>query len=625
MSSLIGKLRNSLTRSSYVMQTLRLIWETAPTLTLIWAILLLIQGLLPGATVYLTKLLVDALVAAIKLGVSSESINLVLIPAGLMAGVLLLNQISKVALSFIRTIQSELVQDHISALVHEQSIAADLSFYELPEYHDRLHQARDNASGRPLALLESTGSFVQNGITLLTMATILLPYGVWLPLVLFASALPALLIVVRFNKYYYRWWEKATHQRRRADYYDFLITQSYTAAELRLFDLGDYLQQCYRSIRQRLRKESIKLARRRSLTQLSGALSGLLIAAGVMAWMLWQALQGRFSLGDLALFYQAFNRGQSLMRSTLGEVGQIYSNSLFLGNLFEFLRLKPQIQDPPSPLPISLPLQQGISFENVSFSYPGNQRKILQDFNLTLPAGKIVAIVGENGAGKSTLIKLLCRFYDPESGTIKLDGVDIRKYSVKELRKLLTVMFQFPVTYQKTVSENIAIGDIYSQPSSDAIQQAIIDAGAEEIIAKLPQGYDTQLGKMFAGGTDLSGGEWQRIALARAFLRQAPVLILDEPTSFMDSWAEHDWLDRFRKMANGRTAVVITHRFTLAMRADIIHVMQAGRIVESGNHDELIAQDSLYAQSWKAQTQSDSNLNRNSISKSNSIPSSNLV
>ena len=349
MSSLIGKLRNSLVRSSYVVQTLRLIWGTAPTLTLIWAILLLIQGLLPGATVYLTKLLVDALVAAIKLGVSSQGINLVLIPAGLMAGVLLLNQISNVALSFIRTIQSELVQDHISALVHQKSIAADLSFYELPEYHDRLHQARDNASGRPLALLESTGGLVQNSITLLTMATILLPYGAWLPLVLFASALPALLIVVRFNKYYYRWWEKATHQRRRADYYDFLITQSYTAAELRLFDLGDYLQQCYRSIRQRLRKESIKLARRRSLTQLGGALSGLLIAGGVMAWMLWQALQGRFSLGDLALFYQAFNRGQSLMRSTLQEVGQIYSNSLFLGNLFEFLRLKPQIQDPTKP------------------------------------------------------------------------------------------------------------------------------------------------------------------------------------------------------------------------------------------------------------------------------------
>ena len=268
-------------------------------------------------------------------------------------------------------------------------------------------------------------------------------------------------------------------------------------------------------------------------------------------------------------------------------------------------------------MPISLPLKQGISFRNVSFSYPGSHRTILKDFNLTLPAGKIVAIVGENGAGKSTLIKLLCRFYDPESGTIEIDGIDIRKYSVKELRKLLTVMFQFPVTYQKTVAENIAIGDVYSEPSFDTIQKAIRDAGAEEIVAKLPQGYNTQLGKMFAGGTDLSGGEWQRIALARAFLRQAPVLILDEPTSFMDSWAEHDWLDRFRKMANGRTAVVITHRFTLAMRADIIHVVQAGRIVESGNHDELIAQDSLYAQSWKSQTQSDSN--------SNLIPSNNLV
>ncbi|YAF95724.1 MAG: ABC transporter ATP-binding protein [Nodularia sp. CChRGM 3473] len=608
----MSKLRNSLAQSSHIMQTLHLIWVTAPVWTVAWLVLLLVQGLLPGANVYLSKLLVDSLVVAMRAGISEESWKIVLLPAGLMAAVLLLTQLANAALGFIRKVQSELVLDSITALVHEKSIAADLSFYELPEYHDRLHQARSNASGHSLALLESTGSLLQNSITLLTMVAILLPYGVWLPLVLVASSIPALYMVVRFNRYYHRWWEKTTSQRRRAEYYDFLITQVYTAAELRLFELGDYFQLSYQAIRDRLRTETIKLTGEQSYTQLAGGISALLIAGGAMAWMLWRALQGFLTLGDLALFYQAFNSGQSLMRSVLSNIGQIYSNSLFLGNLFEFLQLKPQIQDPPHPLPISLPLKQGICLRHVTFRYPGSDRAILQDFNLTIPAGKIVAIVGENGTGKSTLIKLLCRFYDPESGSIELDGVDIKKFSLSELRRLLTVMFQFPATYQKTVAENIAISDVYSKPSFEEIQTAIQDAGAEEIVARLPQGYDTQLGKMFSGGTDLSGGEWQRIALARAFLRQAPILILDEPTSFMDSWAEHDWLDRFRRMAKNRSAVVITHRFTLAMRADIIHVMQAGQIVESGSHHELLALGGLYAQSWQAQTQANVNLTVNS-------------
>lgn len=612
MTNLMSKLRNSLAQSSHIMQTLHLIWVTAPVWTVAWLVLLLVQGLLPGANVYLSKLLVDSLVVAMRAGISEESWKIVLLPAGLMAAVLLLTQLANAALGFIRKVQSELVLDSITALVHEKSIAADLSFYELPEYHDRLHQARSNASGHSLALLESTGSLLQNSITLLTMVAILLPYGVWLPLVLVASSIPALYMVVRFNRYYHRWWEKTTSQRRRAEYYDFLITQVYTAAELRLFELGDYFQLSYQAIRDRLRTETIKLTGEQSYTQLAGGISALLIAGGAMAWMLWRALQGFLTLGDLALFYQAFNSGQSLMRSVLSNIGQIYSNSLFLGNLFEFLQLKPQIQDPPHPLPISLPLKQGICLRHVTFRYPGSDRAILQDFNLTIPAGKIVAIVGENGTGKSTLIKLLCRFYDPESGSIELDGVDIKKFSLSELRRLLTVMFQFPATYQKTVAENIAISDVYSKPSFEEIQTAIQDAGAEEIVARLPQGYDTQLGKMFSGGTDLSGGEWQRIALARAFLRQAPILILDEPTSFMDSWAEHDWLDRFRRMAKNRSAVVITHRFTLAMRADIIHVMQAGQIVESGSHHELLALGGLYAQSWQAQTQANVNLTVNS-------------
>lgn len=502
---------------------------------------------------------------------------------------------------------SLLVQDHIRRLVHNKSLTLDLAFHEQPEFHDRLYQARDNASTRPLSLLESTGSLIQDSITLVTIAVVLIPYGVWLPLVLVVSSLPAFAFLVKFNRQYHRWWERTTPLRRQAEYHDFLITQSYTAAEVRLFNLGDYLQGIYYTLRHQLRSENIRMIRNQSLAQLGGGIIGLAIVAAVLVWMPSQALRGIFTLGDIALFYQAFNRGQSLDRSVLGQVSQIYGNTLFLGNLFEFLNLTPTIIAPKIIAPAQPKIPQAptseIRFRDVSFRYLGSDRWIFKDFNLTISAGKVIAIVGENGAGKSTLIKLLCRFYDPESGSIELDGVDIRSFSPEHWRNLLTVMFQFPVTYQKTVAENIAVGDVYSQPSPEAIRKALADAGATDIIDRLPKKEQTQLGKWFAEGTDLSGGEWQRIALARAFLRQAPVLILDEPTSFMDSWAEHDWLERFRSMANHRTAIVITHRFTLAMRADIIYVMQEGKMVESGDHDSLLAQNTLYSASWLAQTQ----------------------
>ena len=293
------------------------------------------------------------------------------------------------------------------------------------------------------------------------------------------------------------------------------------------------------------------------------------------------------------------------MRSLLGGVGQIYYNILFLGNLFEFLDLKPQIQDPPNPRPAPAPPagRKGfeIRFRDVAFRYPGSERVALRNLDLTIPVGQIAAIVGTNGAGKSTLLKLLCRLYDPREGRIELDGVDVRELSLRELRGLMTVLFQEPVHYNASVAENIAPDPAKAAASIADIQAAARAAGAEELIARLPHGYDTLLGKWFAGGVELSVGEWQRLALARAFLRPAPVILLDEPTSAMDSWAEVDWLKRFRSLATGRTAIIVTHRFTTAMQADVIHVMDNGRIVESGSHDELLSQENAYAQSWKAQ------------------------
>ena len=575
---------------------------------LAWIVLLVAQGLLPVATVYLTRLLVNRLVAVAGKGMAWDSIQLILIPAALMTGVLLLTELLRSAIEWVRTAQSELVQDHISTLVHEKSVAVDLAFYESSEYYDHLNRARSDASGRSLALLENTGSLLQNSITLLAMAGILLPYGVWLPAFLLFSTLPAFYVILRLNRHHHRWWQRTTTDRRWLQYYELLLTNSAVAAELRLFNLGSYFQSAYQTLRQRLRSEHLKLVKDQTLGRLGAGVIALTISGVAVAWMARQALLGIITLGDLALFYQAFNQGQNLMRSLLGNLGEIYKNSLFIGDLFEFLQLESQIVSPPKPLPIPSALKQGIRFGQVTFRYPGSERAVLADFNLTIPAGKIVAIVGDNGAGKSTLIKLLCRFYDPEAGSIELDGTDLRDCSVEELRSLITVLFQFPIPYYVTAAQNIAMGDLAATPSAAEIEAAAKGAGVHETIMRLPQGYDTLLGKWFSGGTDLSGGEWQRLALARSFLRRAQIIILDEPTSAMDPWAEFDWLERFRTLANGRTALVITHRFTLAMRADIIHVMRNGQIVESGNHDELLAQGGLYAQSWTAQMQADSNL-----------------
>ena len=590
-------------RLSYLRQTWWLVWAASRGWTLAWAVLLVAQGLLPAATVYLTRLLVDSLVATAGSGTSWEVIRPTLTLAALMAGVILLGEFLQSASEWIRTAQSELVQDHISNLIHQKALAVDIAYYESPEYYDRLYRARNDLSSRPLALLESGGSLLQNGVTLLAMATVLVPYGAWLPLVLLISTLPALYAVLRTNRHYHRWWEETTADRRWTQYYDSMLTHGAVAGELRLFDLGGHFQAAFQVLRRRLRAERLRLLRDQSLARMGAGAVALLLSGAVMAWMLWRALQGAVTLGDLVLFYQAFNRGQSLLRSLLGNVGQIYTNSLFLANLFEFINLKPEVVDPPQPVPAPPVLKDAIRFRQVTFRYPGSERATLQDFNFTIPAGRTVAIVGPNGAGKTTLVKLLCRFYDPEAGSIELDGIDIRRLSLEALRKMITVLFQFPATYHDTAAQNIAFGDLAARPGRAEIEAAARSAGAHDTIARLPKGYDTLLGKWFADGAELSGGEWQRIALARAYLRRAQIIILDEPTSFMDSWSEAEWFDQFRALANGRTAIVITHRFTVARRADLICVMDNGRIVESGSHEALLARGGLYAQSWTAQMQ----------------------
>ncbi|HEY9297479.1 MAG TPA: ABC transporter ATP-binding protein, partial [Phormidium sp.] len=366
--------------------------------------------------------------------------------------------------NWVRTVQGELTQDYITSLIHTQAISLDLAFFESPDYYDLLHRAHIEARNHPILLLETLGELARISITLLSMLIVLFSFGSWFPLGLFASAIPSLYAVFKLNRKENAWRLRNTSAQRYADYYNTLLTERESAAELRLFTLGSHFKTAYQNIRKRLRRERAQLMRDRAIAQFLASVISMFVVGICLSCIILQMAQGKLSLGDLALLFQALWMSQGLLQVLLRNINKIYQNILFLKDLFEFLTLKPQVIDCPLPIPTPSTLQKGIVFEQVIFCYPGSQRLALDQFNLTIPAGQIVAIVGENGAGKSTLVKLLCRLYEPEFGRITLDGIDIRDISLNELHRLITVLFQFPVRYHDTAANNIALSSLAFQP-----------------------------------------------------------------------------------------------------------------------------------------------------------------
>jgi ATP-binding cassette subfamily B protein len=489
------------------------------------------------------------------------------------------------------------------ALLQAKSVEVDLEYYENAQYQDTLHRAQQEAPYRPTAILNALLQFGQDAISLLAMIGILwwLHWGV-IP-VLMLTAIPYFFVRLQQSNRLYVWERERTPLQRKAWYVNTLLTQATAAKEVRLFDLGPRLRQWFLDARSVLRRERIALERRWVLAGLAAQIVGVAGVFGVYSFVAVQTYQGLLTLGSLVMYFQAVQRASGFLEGLGWSVSSLYESNLFLSSLDEFLGVKSRLPESSHPKQIPRPIMQGLTFDCVSFQYPHEERVAIRNFTLTIKPGEHVAFVGANGAGKTTLVKLLCRLYDPTGGRITIDGTDIRDYPIADLRGAVSGIFQDFVKFQLSAKENIALGVRASDVDLATVTQAAKQAGVHEAIERLPKGYESLLGKLFDGGHELSIGEWQKVALARAILRDSQVLILDEPTSAMDAKAEAELFERFHELAQGRTAILISHRLSTVKMADRIFVVDRGQIVEQGTHDDLMSRQGLYASLFLTQAQ----------------------
>ncbi len=595
-------INNKLKVALRFLPALRLVWQSSPGWTIARILLVVFQGLLPLALIYLAKLIIDTVTVNLQ-GTNPDQVFEQVLPLIIIAGaVTILNNLCQSLTDLVNSAHSQKVTDYMQGIIHRKSVEADLEYYENAKYHDALQRAQQEAPYRPSQILNRLTQVGQNAISLAAMVGLLISLHWGIMGLLLVAGLPAVFVRMKYSRIIYDWQRRRTQLDRQSMYLGWILTDQQFAKELRLFDLGYWFSQEYNQIRQKLYQEKLSLSTRRSLAFfLSQAFAGIIVIS-FFAYIIYQTIQQVLLLGDLVLYYQALQRGQNNLKATLSNLSGLYEDNLFLANLYEFLDLKPRVVEPEQPKIIPQRHQE-IAFNNVSFKYADSPRQALKNINLTIKPGETIALVGENGSGKTTLIKLLCRLYDPTSGSITIDGIDIRLFKLADLRRQVSVIFQDYAKYHFSAKENIRLGNIEVDAQDSSIFSAAMDSGAHDVITKLPQGYDTVLGKLFDTGEELSIGQWQKIALARAFLRDSQIIVLDEPTSAMDPQAEYEVFCKFRELVREQAAILITHRLSTVKMADRIYVMDSGSITESGSHHELMQQKGTYFRLFNIQAQ----------------------
>jgi ATP-binding cassette subfamily B protein len=600
----VGALRN-------LRPFLQQIWQTSPTLTVASLALRLIRALLPVITLYVGKLIIDEVVLLVAADIAFDTLrdwfesgrlDRLLWLLGLEFALAVLSDVLGRLVMLIDALLSELFTNLTSVRLMEHAATLDLEDFEDSELQDKLDRARRQTMGRSSLMTQLFGQ-AQDMVTVVSFAIGLAVYAPWLILLLAVALIPAFLGEAHFNALSYSLNYSWTPERRELDYVRQTGASVETAKEVKIFRLHGFLIERYRQLAGAFFQANRALAVRRAWW------GSLLTALGTLAYyfayafIAWRTVRGDFSVGDLTFLAGSFRRLRTLLESLLAGFSQVAGQALYLDDLYSFFEIEAEIRSPENARPIPLPIREGFVFEDVGFRYPGAERWAVRNLNFTLRAGEALALVGENGAGKTTLVKLLARLYDPDEGRILLDGIDLRDYDLDGLRAAVGVIFQDFVRYHLTAAENIAVGQIEARHDRPRIVAAAERSLADEVIRKLPKGYDQVIGKRFKNGIDLSGGEWQKIAIARAYLREAQLLILDEPTAALDARSEFEVFERFKELSRGKTTVLISHRFSTVRMADRILVLEAGRIIECGSHVELLAAGGLYAELFNLQAE----------------------